>query len=154
MIDLLTASIERLTATVELLRQRQDTVLLRAAYHAVFEQYCVISLEPVAGILEEEFALRYGPPEAEDAASDAAGEEEAFEPLSGDAIDIGEAVAQEFSLALPPFPRDPAAVIEVASDEFAPAYRDVPGSSEMPDEVAGDENRADNPFGALARWRK
>jgi hypothetical protein len=29
----------------------------------------------------------------------------AFEPLEGEAIDIGEAIAQEFSLALPPFPR-------------------------------------------------
>ena len=43
-----------------------------------------------------------------------ASEEPAFEPLAGDAIDIGEAVAQELSLGLPDFPRDP----EASIDEF------------------------------------
>ena len=47
----------------------------------------------------------------------------AFEPLAGDTIDIGEAVAQEFSLALPAFPRSPDATVEVeppATDEAGP----------------------------------
>jgi len=39
----------------------------------------------------------------------------AFEPLNGDAIDIGEAVAQELSLSLPVFPRCPDAKIDVES---------------------------------------
>jgi hypothetical protein len=39
-------------------------------------------------------------------------DEPALEPLTGDAIDIGEAVAQELSLALPEFPRQPDAAIE------------------------------------------
>ena len=41
------------------------------------------------------------------------GDEVAFELLTGDAVDVGEAVAQEFSLALPVFPRSPDAAIEV-----------------------------------------
>ena len=41
----------------------------------------------------------------EEAAAGGVEDEVAFEPLIGEAIDIGEAVAQEFSLALPRFPR-------------------------------------------------
>ncbi len=55
-----------------------------------------------------------------------------FEPLAGDAIDIGEAVAQELSLALPEFPRHPDAAIDAA----APA------------------EPVDSAFAALARLRK
>ena len=40
----------------------------------------------------------------------------AFEPLVGEAIDIGEAVAQEFSLALPPFPRSPEIRVETETE--------------------------------------
>jgi len=59
-------------------------------------------------------------------ASSAAGaveDEIAFEPLSGDAIDVGEAVAQQFSLALPPFPRSPDASLDAetpTADEGGP----------------------------------
>ena len=58
-------------------------------------------------------------------------DEPAFEPLIGDTIDIGEAVAQELSLALPEFPRLPDAVLDVA------------------DSVEAD----DGPFAALERLR-
>ena len=79
-------------------------------------QSCVVTLEPVAGVISDRFLLVYGPPEEElrEIASD--GDEAAFEPLVGDAIDIGEAVAQEVSLALPLFPRDLAASLDI---EFA-----------------------------------
>ncbi|HVH79508.1 MAG TPA: DUF177 domain-containing protein, partial [Stellaceae bacterium] len=58
-------------------------------------------------------------------------EDPAFEPLEGEAIDIGEAVAQEFSLALPPFPRAPDAEIETSDNE----------------------TRDDSPFAVLKRLR-
>src|SRR6202030_3622687 len=48
-------------------------------------------------------------PETQESSED----EPAFEPLVGDVIDIGEAVAQEFSLALPSFPRSPGAALEI-----------------------------------------
>jgi uncharacterized metal-binding protein YceD (DUF177 family) len=105
----------RLTACVELSRTQRDRVLLRAAFAAEFEQSCVVTLEPVPGALAESFSMRFGPPEAEDRA-DVLADEEIFEPLVGEAIDIGEAVAQQFSLALPPFPRDPAAVVDIAPE--------------------------------------
>ena len=75
---------------------------------------------PVAGTVAERFQLRYGRPEAEDDVP--SGEDDpAFEPLTGEAIDIGEAVAQEFSLALPPFPRIADAVVEINDAEASEA---------------------------------
>ena len=108
-------ALDRLMAEVELLRQGQDTILLRASFEAAFAQECVVTLEPVDGAMVASFALRYGP--LEHASEDGVDEEEAFEPLVNDFIDIGEAVAQEFSLALPSFPRSPGAVVEIGEPQ-------------------------------------
>jgi uncharacterized metal-binding protein YceD (DUF177 family) len=102
--------LDRLTARVVLERKPGDTILLSAEWEAAFMQECVVSLEPVLGTAHERFELRYGPPDVE-GEDDA--EAPAFEPLEGDAIDVGEAVAQEFSLSLPPFPHLPDAVLEI-----------------------------------------
>ena len=107
-------ALDRLEARVVLERCPGDTILLTAAFDAAFTQECVISLEPVAGAVSEQFTLRYGPPEAE---IDDSADEPAFEPLEDDAIDVGEAVAQEFSLSLPPFPHLPDAVMEFEETE-------------------------------------
>jgi uncharacterized metal-binding protein YceD (DUF177 family) len=124
-------SLDRLEAEVELLREPAGSILLSATFEAEFAQECIVTLDPVAGHLSERFQLRYGPPEAEAEAAD--GEDDpAFEPLEGEVIDIGEAVAQEFSLALPPFPRAPNAVIET-------------------DQPVDDD---DGPFAALAKFRR
>jgi hypothetical protein len=127
-------ALDRLTAEVELSRERGprsrgssgggDVILLRAAFAAAFVQSCVVTLEPVPGELSQNFALRYGPPDAEmlagvpEAIEITGDEAETFEPLDGETIDIGEAVAQEFSLALPAFPRVPGA---------EPGAEEVPG---------------------------
>jgi uncharacterized metal-binding protein YceD (DUF177 family) len=97
-------SLDRLVADVELLREPAGTILLAAAFEAEFAQECIVTLDPVAGSVSERFQLRYGAPEAEPEAP-GGDDDPAFEPLHGEAIDVGEAVAQEFSLALPPFPR-------------------------------------------------
>jgi uncharacterized metal-binding protein YceD (DUF177 family) len=122
-------SLDRLAAKIELVREGGGTILLRAEFEAGFAQACIVTLDSVPGTVQESFALRYGPPESDpgDVALD--DDEPAFEPLMSQAIDIGEAVAQEFSLALPPFPRAAGAVVE--------------------DEV-GSEAEA-GPFAALAR---
>jgi uncharacterized metal-binding protein YceD (DUF177 family) len=124
-------SLDRLEAEVELRREPLGTILLSATFAAEFAQQCIVTLDPVAGSVSERFELRYGPPEAEERAP--AGEQDpAFEPLEGESIDIGEAIAQEFSLALPPFPRAADAVI----------------ATEL------EEDRSENPFAALARLRR
>src|SRR5215472_9992031 len=105
-------SLDHLAATVELRRQGAKVVLLEAAFEAKFVQSCVITLEPVAGTISNRFSLVYGPPETEPPQIEPGEDEAVFEPLKGDAIDIGEAVAQELSLALPVFPHLPEARIE------------------------------------------
>jgi len=104
-------SLDRLSAVVDLVRQGGGTILLTAEFAAEFVQSCVVTLDPVEGAVAQSFSLRYGPVERE---PEVVGDEDepAFEPLSGEAIDVGEAVAQELALALPPFPRVPGASVE------------------------------------------
>jgi uncharacterized metal-binding protein YceD (DUF177 family) len=125
-------ALDRLVAEVELRRESAE-FLLEAAYEAEFVQSCAVTLEPVRGTISDRFSLVYGPVQDDEAQEIAlTGDEPAFEPLTGDTIDIGEAVAQELSLALPIFPRDPEASIE--------------------DVVAAEPMEA--PLAALARLRK
>ena len=127
-------SLDRLDAAVELIPRSGRTILLRADFEAAFEQRCVVTLDPIAGVLAERFELLFGPSEAEEMAAGLASEDVAFEPLDGDAIDIGEAVAQEFSLALPRFPRSPDIRVETE-----------------PDATAGSSSAPGNPFAGLLR---
>ena len=99
-------ALDRLNAAVELRRQGDQVIVLEAAFEADFVQSCVVTLEPVAGTICDHFTLVYGPAEAEQGV-ESQGDDAAFEPLNGDVIDIGEAVAQELSLSLPAFPRHP-----------------------------------------------
>lgn len=113
-------SLARFEADIELVREAGGVILLTAAFEADFEQCCIVTLDPVKGALSERFRLRYGPPEAETDLPD--GEDDpAFEPLTGETIDVGEALAQEFSLALPPFPRAADAVVDEGLQKTAPA---------------------------------
>lgn len=121
----------RLVAEVELRRQGAEIILLEAKFEAEFEQSCIVTLELVRGAVSDRFTLIYGPAPERETEFVLSGHEPAFEPLNGDEIDIGEAVAQELSLALPVFPRDPGAVIDGVD----------------PDEPFG------GPFAALARLR-
>jgi uncharacterized metal-binding protein YceD (DUF177 family) len=112
-------ALDRLHATVTLSRQEGESILLEASFEAEFVQECVVSLEPVPGKLRQNFSLLYGPAATLERDVVLDSEEITFEPISGEAIDIGEAVAQELSLALPAFPRDPDAAIAAAAADDA-----------------------------------
>ncbi len=118
-------ALDRLVGEVELFRQGGQVMLLKAAFEAEFEQCCAVTLEPVRGAISHSFSLIFGPAPDEEQEIAFSGDEPAFEPLTGDAIDIGEAVAQELSLTLPEFPRladamiDDLAVAEPAERPFA-----------------------------------
>jgi len=122
-------ALNRLTAAVELRRQGDELIVLEAALDAAFVQSCAVTLEPVAGSLSNSFVLIYGPAEAEHQETGSLIDEAVFEPLNGDVIDIGEAVAQELSLLLPVFPQDLDATIDAESpvqlteSPFAPLAR-------------------------------
>jgi uncharacterized metal-binding protein YceD (DUF177 family) len=108
-------SLDRLAAVVTLHRQAGGLVRLDAVFAAAFTQNCVVTLEPVAGAINDAFSLLYGPLDNDEGEIEIDLDAPVFEPLTGDAIDIGEAVAQELSLALPEFPRDPDAVLDPAA---------------------------------------
>ena len=99
-------SLDRLEAEVRLERLAGGLVRLSSTLSADAVQACVVTLEPVPARIAEEFSMLYGEGEdLRDVTLD--GEEEPVEPLEGGRIDIGEAVAQQLSLALDPFPRAP-----------------------------------------------
>jgi uncharacterized metal-binding protein YceD (DUF177 family) len=126
-------------AEVELRRLAGGRVRLDAALRAEVVQPCVVTLEPVPGAVEAEFSLVYAP-DAPEAIEDVlvSGDEEIVEPLVGESIDIGEAAAQELSLALDPFPRAPGA--------------ELPATE--PEPIAEAAEIRQSPFAALAKLRR
>jgi uncharacterized metal-binding protein YceD (DUF177 family) len=109
--------LDRLSAVVELRRQDGEVILLEATFEADFVQACTVSLEPVPGSISDRFVLVYGPISEQRHEIERGVYEPAFEPLGGDTIDIGEAVAQELSLSLPLCPRHPESGIDVELSE-------------------------------------
>jgi uncharacterized metal-binding protein YceD (DUF177 family) len=100
-------ALDRLEAQVTLVRLPGGLLRLSAALSADVVQECVATLEPVPSRVDERFMLLYGAAQDETGEVMLSGEAELVEPLTGAALDIGEAVAQQLSLALDPFPRAP-----------------------------------------------
>lgn len=136
------AGLDSLTARVSA-RRPGNGPLIRVEGHLVAEvvQTCVVSLETVHNRLDETFVqlftLEAGGADREVVIS--AEDEDAPEPLTGDALDLGEAVAEQLSLALDPYPRAPGATFEGAA--FG-----------RPDDDADDE--AANPFAVLRELKR
>ena len=102
-------SLERLEAEVTLRPAPGGMIRLDATLEADVVQACVVTLDPVEAKVVDTFALLYGDVSEEDEIL--LGDDELVtEPLENDVIDLGEAVAQQLSLALDPYPRSPAAV--------------------------------------------
>jgi uncharacterized metal-binding protein YceD (DUF177 family) len=96
-------SLDHFAAEVTLSRHGGD-VRLAAEIVADIVQLCCLTLEPFSSNLVDRATLLYRrkPPPA-----DLGVDDEDYEVLVGDEIDIGEAAAQQLSLALDPFPRPP-----------------------------------------------
>jgi uncharacterized metal-binding protein YceD (DUF177 family) len=105
---------------------RAGGVRLTGRFEAVVVQSCVVTLEPVAARVDEEFTLTYAeaPPEIPGEIVVAIDQEDPPEPLVDGHIDIGEATAEHVALALDPFPRVPGAVFESPGEE--PETTDAP----------------------------
>lgn len=100
--------LDKLEAAVCLGRIAGGLVRLEAELLADVTQTCVVTLDPVKNHVAESFSVLYGEgAEAREVTLD--GEAETIEPIAGGVIDIGEAVAQQLSLALDPFPHAPGA---------------------------------------------
>lgn len=102
-------------------------------------QTCVVTLEPVPAMVEEEFELTYGGEEPDDEAGEielSFDDADPPEPIVGGAIDVGEAVAEHLALALDPFPRK----ADAAFDEPVDPPEEQPAKP--------------NPFAVLERFRQ
>jgi len=101
-------AVEQLDAEVALEVVPGGLVRLSASLMADVVQTCVVTLEPFEATIEERFTLLYGSTDnGREIIID--GDADIVEPLEGDRLDIGEAVAQQLSLVLDPFPRSPQA---------------------------------------------
>lgn len=101
-------AVERLRAALRLVADEDGSVVAAGALEASVVQICVVTLEPVGQAVSEAFRWRFLPAGADpqDGPEDDADEI----PTTGIA-DLGEALAEQLSLALDPYPRAPGAVL-------------------------------------------
>lgn len=126
---------------------RKVGLTVDGSFRAEVVQSCVVTLEPVRQTVEERFTQRYLPedmiePEALEVGNEREIEidleaEDAPEPMAGNGVELGEAVAERLSLALDPYPRKSGAAFERSADEPGDARESKP-----------------NPFAALEKLRK
>jgi uncharacterized metal-binding protein YceD (DUF177 family) len=104
-------TLDRLEAEVRLTLGAAGVVRLDASFAADLVQECVVTLEPVPSHVAEEFVLLFAASrDQRTVVLDS--DDETVEPLADGRIDIGEAVAQQLSLALDPYPRAPGASLD------------------------------------------
>lgn len=104
-------SLDRLEADYALNPESGGVLFARGRVRASLAQPCVATGEPVAERIDAAFAIRFLPESEEPAEEELELGEEDCDTIfySGDAIDMGEAVAETMALALTPFPRAPGA---------------------------------------------
>jgi uncharacterized metal-binding protein YceD (DUF177 family) len=127
-------ALDRLEAKAKVTPMAGGYYRLTAEFVADLAQACAITSEPVRARVAESFTLTYGPVE-ESSEIVLDGDAEPVEPLGDGMIDIGEAVAQQLSLALDPFPRAPGAALDEEAN-------------------LSDRGQRESPFAALAKLRQ
>ena len=115
-------AIARLRAELELVAETDGSVVARGRMLAEVTQDCVVTLEPVAQAIDEAVALRFLPPGREPA--DGPEDMDEIPTGPGGVADLGEAIAEQLSLALDPYPRAegaelPAEATEPVANPFA-----------------------------------
>jgi len=140
-------SLDRFEAVVTLTREPGNAVRFDGEIDAELVQACIVTTDPVPAHVTDVFTLIYRP-DIDEATADQLAldnpEDEIIEPLMGDSIDIGEAVAQQLSVAMDPYPRSVG-----ADSSAAPVSTD----GDEDDEASAPMARP-NPFDALAALKK
>lgn len=102
------------------LERAESAVRVSGRVEADVVQTCVVSLEPVATHIAENFVVLFERPDAPGLAERVHlidPDEEDLEVLASSAIDVGEVVAEQLALALPPYPRKPGAEFRAYSTD-------------------------------------
>jgi uncharacterized metal-binding protein YceD (DUF177 family) len=107
------------TLSVQLI-ERGRRVRLKGRVQADLTQICVVTLEPIATRVDEEFARQYTALDTRMPAEIVIDmeEDDPPEPILDGQIDMGEAAAEHLALAMDPFPRRPDAVFEAPPEVF------------------------------------
>lgn len=137
------ASLDRLHADLTVRREAAG-VRVKGRVQAEAAQVCVVSGEPVPAPVDEPVDLLFAtdsPAARPDEEIELAETDLDIVPLEGGTIDLGEAVAQSFGLALDPYPH--------ASEEVLAAARRRLMTEEEAEAQAEAEKAARNPFRVL-----
>lgn len=124
-------SLDHLSADLRVQRlPGTDVIRVSGRFVAEATQACVVSLEPVSARLSGDFSQLYAPapetPQPEEDIIDVEAEDPP-EEIGADGLDLGEAVAQQFVLALDPYPRAPGAQPPAGSEAALEAARNTDG---------------------------
>lgn len=130
-----------LRVSCKIMPKPDDRYRVTGTFTAETTQSCVVTLEPVAGRVEETFDVEFRPPDRIPAPR--GGELDIddgpdIEPLEASSIPLGAIVFEYLASAVDPFPRKPDAVFE------HDAMTDAKGAT------AGE----DNPFSVLAQLKR
>lgn len=106
--------ISSLRASLRLRQEAGGAVRVRGHLTADVVQACVVTLEPVPQHIEEPVDLRFLHEGAEPE-DDPDGPDEIL--TEGEVLELGEAIAEQLSLALDPYPRVPGAELELPHEE-------------------------------------
>jgi uncharacterized metal-binding protein YceD (DUF177 family) len=114
-------AIRELTAILQLAPWRRGGIKVTGRFDSRIEQTCVVTLDPFESRIAEDltryFAGQNAPgPTPVVYSVESLGEDEP-DVISGNAIDLGELVAESLGLALDPYPRKPGVEFSAASAE-------------------------------------
>ena len=106
--------VEALDAALVLVPARDGAIRATGRLAARVVQVCVVTLDPIVQLVDAPIDLRFCPPDTP-LSDDPEGPDEI--EITGSVIDIGEAVAEQLSLALDPYPRTPGVTLPAMDDE-------------------------------------
>jgi uncharacterized metal-binding protein YceD (DUF177 family) len=115
------------TADLRVTRAGKGAVRVRGEVLAEVTQTCVVTLEPLQAVVQEEVDVRFAPPEDERARKSPHGEstsdladpgvEDPPDAIEDGRIDLGVLAAEFLALGLDPYPRRPGAQLEGEGDD-------------------------------------
>lgn len=117
-------AVNALGAELELRVEGGGAIRARGRLRASVVQSCVVTLEPVTQALDEAVDLRFLPSGKEPSDEDPDGPDEI--PTERGVMELGEALAEQLSLALDPYPRAPDATLpalDAVEEEDEPAAK-------------------------------
>jgi uncharacterized metal-binding protein YceD (DUF177 family) len=120
--------VQALAADLKLRRWKKDGVKVFGTVHAEVTQACVVTLDPVADVIDEEIDEIFVPEGSALARVPANDQGEILidpdgpdlpESFTGDSIDVGAVVAEIVAMSLDPYPRKPGVEFEAGPEATA-----------------------------------